>query len=464
MSRVETSPPSETLGHLAYCEIDGLFGSHSIKFATATDGPTLLYGKNGTGKSTVLGLIDDVAHLRWARVLKRPFARIVLSFQGGDRLFVSREGESIAVSFRDDVWQPSRDEIAEALHRDELRRQRALTNPRAPRTRQESLFDQDDLDARFHWLFQIPRLFPVFLIEDQRLIAAPRGPRIPGDRADGGLQAAVSRFVAELRSEMQGALSVYASQSQELDRRFPVRIAQAVEGGQGQTDVSLEQIRGLMAQVEQERSLLQDVGLLGKEEGPVAFDSSRLETPVLRPVIQTFAEDTLAKFAVLRDLRIRLELFTRFLNRHYQDKLVATSRENGFTIYLEDGQRLQANQLSSGEQQILALAFRILFRSQPGTLILIDEPELSLHVLWQATLIDDLSEMGRIRDVTFLLATHSPTLIGNRVELMRSLDQAEPDGMRQRGGHSEIAGLDEQIDDASELEPFDVESEDDESE
>jgi predicted ATPase len=124
---------------------------------------------------------------------------------------------------------------------------------------------------------------------------------------------------------------------------------------------------------------------------------------------------------------------------------------------------LRANQLSSGEQQILALAFRILFRSQPGTLILIDEPELSLHVLWQATLIDDLSEMGRIRDVTFLLATHSPTLIGDRVELMHSLDRDGP-GLGAPSGQAEVSGIREQLDDLGDADSFELEPEADEPE
>jgi predicted ATPase len=63
-----------------------------------------------------------------------------------------------------------------------------------------------------------------------------------------------------------------------------------------------------------------------------------------------------------------------------------------------------------------------LFEAEPSTLMLIDEPELSLHVLWQANLVEDLMEMGRASNLTFLLASHSPSLIGDREELIRSLD------------------------------------------
>ncbi len=75
---------------------------------------------------------------------------------------------------------------------------------------------------------------------------------------------------------------------------------------------------------------------------------------------------------------------------------------------------------------MLVLAYQVLFLSLlHPILVLIDEPEISLHVLWQDRLVDQLTEMAVARDQTFILATHSPTLIGAREDLMRSLDPKE---------------------------------------
>ena len=71
---------------------------------------------------------------------------------------------------------------------------------------------------------------------------------------------------------------------------------------------------------------------------------------------------------------------------------------------------------------MLVLAYQVMFLASPGTLVLIDEPEISLHVMWQDRLVDQLTEMSRARDLTFVLATHSPSLIGARETLKRSLD------------------------------------------
>lgn len=157
------------------------------------------------------------------------------------------------------------------------------------------------------------------------------------------------------------------------------------------------------------------------------FQDLPLHEPHVRPVIETFIRDTQNKFEVLKNFRDRLTLFNSFLNQHYADtKKVVTDPVEGFVVAIEgDSERtIEPSQLSSGEQQILVLAYEVLFRSEHGTLVLIDEPELSLHVLWQDTFVEDLTRMGAVRDLRFILATHSPTLIGGRDDLKRSLDSA----------------------------------------
>jgi hypothetical protein len=81
---------------------------------------------------------------------------------------------------------------------------------------------------------------------------------------------------------------------------------------------------------------------------------------------RAFAEDTLAKFEVLSDLRVRAQLFSGFLNQHYQDKQVLTDRDHGFAIALDDASLLAPSQLSSGEQQPLALAYQSCLLRDPA--------------------------------------------------------------------------------------------------
>ncbi len=69
------------------------------------------------------------------------------------------------------------------------------------------------------------------------------------------------------------------------------------------------------------------------------------------------------------------------------------------------------NHLPSGIQQRILLAYSLLFEATPGSLVLIDEPEISFDMNWQSKLADDLIDMARMRQLQLLVATHSPLLL-----------------------------------------------------
>ncbi len=418
----------EALGHLTVCRIGGLFGDRNITFDTVPNGPTLLFGTNGTGKSTILRLVDDIAHARWLSVFEVPFGTVDLRFSGGSQLTIDKRHDAMYLRLDDEAWTFDSEMHHLIRRRTMAHNRRRVEAGRAATTYgQTTLFTEEELAQLPRWTTTLPARFPVLLIGDQRLILKARTRRqaAPTTRPQPWQDSAVSRYPMLLKQEMDSAFSAYGTRAQELDHRFPMKLADAVEQQEsdGEPPGATKELRNLLAAIRAEREALERVGLLGQDEELLSFDARRLETARVRPVIRAFAEDEVAKYSVMRDLRVRLELFSSFLNEHYHGKRVLTSRADGFVLLLADRGMLEPWQLSSGEQQVLALAFQILFVSEPGTLILIDEPELSLHVLWQSTLIDNLVAMGEARDVSFILATHSPTLIGDRTELMRPLDQ-----------------------------------------
>lgn len=72
--------------------------------------------------------------------------------------------------------------------------------------------------------------------------------------------------------------------------------------------------------------------------------------------------------------------------------------------------QLSVDQLSSGEKQILVLLTAGLMRNDSSVVYMADEPELSLHVKWQAKLLRSLVEIGGTMQV--IVATHSPDIVG----------------------------------------------------
>lgn len=69
-------------------------------------------------------------------------------------------------------------------------------------------------------------------------------------------------------------------------------------------------------------------------------------------------------------------------------------------VFYKNGKQIASEEMSSGEFAMLSMVLSIsTAASDSHTLILIDEPELSLHPNWQMTIIDNLDRALKIRRV-----------------------------------------------------------------
>ncbi|MBF0497509.1 MAG: ATP-binding protein [Deltaproteobacteria bacterium] len=70
----------------------------------------------------------------------------------------------------------------------------------------------------------------------------------------------------------------------------------------------------------------------------------------------------------------------------------------------------------------MALVYKLLFEVETDSLVMIDEPETSLHLAWQQKFLDDLIEITRLVGFDCLIATHSPDIISDHWELTVALE------------------------------------------
>lgn len=98
------------------------------------------------------------------------------------------------------------------------------------------------------------------------------------------------------------------------------------------------------------------------------------------------------------------------------DNIASIKKPSNFTLAFEKKRNrnpLLFHSLSSGEQHILLLFIRILSNIQPDCYILIDEPELSLHVKWQQLLPQLFTQLSEDFGAKIVVATHSPVLLAS---------------------------------------------------
>lgn len=87
-------------------------------------------------------------------------------------------------------------------------------------------------------------------------------------------------------------------------------------------------------------------------------------------------------------------------------KELVLDNQNG--LFFRSGESLIIpEQLSSGEQHFIIQLITLLFKAEKGSLILIDEPELSYHPAWQMDYLKNLRRIAEIGEYQFILATHS---------------------------------------------------------
>ena len=102
-------------------------------------------------------------------------------------------------------------------------------------------------------------------------------------------------------------------------------------------------------------------------------------------------------------------------------KKMFLSRSDGIIVKTDEGAPLSLSDLSSGEQEILVLFYKLIFESDVN-LLLIDEPEISLHIAWQKELMENLKSVVNLKkNIQVIIATHSPQIISHNWDLQIDL-------------------------------------------
>jgi predicted ATP-binding protein involved in virulence len=221
----------------------------------------------------------------------------------------------------------------------------------------------------------------------------------------------VGNYAEDLADHIRGTLANYAELSQSLDRSFPRRLVTATE----ESAMSMEDIKRRLAELEEKRERLTDAGLLDKE-AEAHFDVSTIDETKAE-ALSLYIADVEQKLAVFDRLYARIDLLKTILNRRFSFKTVAIDKSDGIEFRTDEGAILAPEHLSSGEQHEVVLLYQLLFRVKPNSLILIDEPELSLHIAWQEQFLGDLAQITTLSSFDVLIATHSPQIISDRWDL-----------------------------------------------
>nr|VFK45245.1 MAG: Predicted ATP-binding protein involved in virulence [Candidatus Kentron sp. TC] len=412
-------------------QIKGLFDRFDYDIELKEGGLTILTGPNGYGKTTILRMIHAFATGNFVLLFQLPFS---------ESLLIQDEGKTIHLKNEDDtlVIQTSKDKKHIQLRKkyiDKLQ-DRLFRNPRYRRLgknhwvdrRTNVVYTTEDLinksaedDPQIQIQFDdnepTPDFVDCYFIREQRLIKNistidRRSSRYFHDEEIvENSSNTIEKYAEELSGKIKGILAQASKIGQDLDSSFPERLFDQDES------ISKEDFDKRYDLVRKKRESLSRYGLsVTKEEKHTSFKAENAKA------LLVYLNDMEKKLAVFDEILHSLDLFSSILNKQgFVSKRIEISPEFGFQFKIEDDSELPLAALSSGEQQEVVLLYELLFRVAPNTLVLIDEPEISLHVAWQMEFLDDLLKIIELQKITVLVATHSPDIIDKHEDLVVDL-------------------------------------------
>ena len=397
--------------------IEGLFGtfSYALDFSDRSN-LIVLTGLNGYGKTTILSILSSInSKDELFYLYEIPFKLITVEFDTGTTLIVSKvkskgktdgdlntdellvtkfsykRGRKLIMNFEIDQEKFLASDYYEKKYKNQAEREL------------DSYRNIKWLSYRFHDDDAIEKLIMNLSLLKTTFI---RSQRLYNENKDGKSQRAINEVNQKLSDILTSEHYNYLNNAQQLDGH--------------QIDELLADDTPQLSEIEYQRkaAILEMIAKELLSYNLLPQLNIRPFNPQKAPISSVYINTLEKKIEIYDGIRTRLRLFLQLLNnKEFVNKRFSFSRNEGLRILLKTGGVLKdLTKLSSGEQNEIFLLFKFIFEVPEKSVLLIDEPELSLHVAWQLQFIKDIKEIAKTRDVQIVIATHSPEIVSESLD------------------------------------------------
>ena len=409
-------------------QFKGLFGRFDYTIEFKEDGLTIITGPNGFGKSTILNCIYQL-HKEVEGIpyfFNLDFEEVIFFIHNKKKLKIVRRAGKLVINdktdsiidlkgieryfsrqplyYKIDEYKWVNRRTSEVITLDKIIADESLLDSYSEENFIENGLPNRPISAlvRMDLREFSKELGKVFYIREQRSVSEEF------DRFDESrLKDEIKELPKKFKLLLDRNSSEYSSKSNELDSSYPIRLFNNKEAI---TKDEFNQKIELMTEKFQK---------LNKFDLSHIQDLSNLEfKEEFSKALKIYFDDFDEKYQIYENFINQLELFTDIINKKLNFKEIEISREKGISIKDTDfeGKQISLSQLSSGEKQEIILFYKLIFETPENTLLLIDEPEISLHIAWQKKFMDDLYKIIKFKKLNVIVATHSPQIINNHWE------------------------------------------------
>lgn len=434
-----------------FCII-GLWGERNYHLKV-NDGKLVMVGENGCGKSTVLRIIYYTLAEKWGQLIKEDFERIRITIGTGQKEFtkaqlgkpeeylIDTNSEILSrlpMSFRHRYLDNFRDKVmAEEVleYLEQMRYPEGMFEVEIERLEEIASRVPESIKDISEWLKRCLNQPVLYMPTYRRIEKKPeiqerelerrRYKRYPIQNLK-NLKMEVSRIgmsdvnnaIHELILEIK---SEYARSSAQLN----------LDCFKGILTQDFQQVDSIPEEYMEEESIKMIFESLNEDEF-LDMDKTPIKEKLIAIIGKTEAYDEYDKIVIyyynmlikryesLKEIENKLEHFFYVCNQYLSGKEFVykpKSFEYAITVQSRNGSQKEMNieQLSSGEKQIVALFSYIYLFIKQESIIIIDEPELSLSVTWQETILEDILKSDMCNHL--IVATQSPFVYDNSLLL-----------------------------------------------
>ena len=148
-----------------------------------------------------------------------------------------------------------------------------------------------------------------------------------------------------------------------------------------------------------------------------SFDSPLMSISQIESItdkdVKTYLDWKLYKLQTNEDLvgNPQWNQFCDLIDELFGDTGKVIDRENNRLVFLQGDDIITPYMLSAGEKNLLIILLTVLLENQEPCVLLLDEPEICLHIDWQEHLLEHIRTLNP--NVQIILSTHSPAIVMN---------------------------------------------------
>ena len=391
--------------------------SYEINFAH-DENVLILTGPNGCGKTTILQIINHLCSLKLWYFYLLPFDRIEILFDGTYSLFINKlnsydnnygDVEFVMLNKSEDVCESFKFEKQIVEH---FARRHFPIFRMSDANRLDEYFEAHS-DMELIELFErnMPNTIQFLntqksaMIEEQRLVVKKVSrSNSEYSRTVEDIQRNISFFYTE-------AQKTYNSASLKIDGTFVKRLSDIKPSH----DVKHIKKERIYREVQKKILEYKKYDLVGELEVVSELGVHYNE------VLKLYLTDLYKKLSSIDKYYDKLSTFDRIVSGKHLAYKRLQFKGDEMKIIGSNGHEIPIRKLSSGEQNLLVLCYNLVFGLDDRNILLIDEPENSLHMAWLQNLLDDYIKIAKLTGCQIIIATHSPAFIHGKWNLTYDL-------------------------------------------